>query len=51
MNFVIDLPPLLFKGKAYDSILVVINKYSRIIQFIPYNKNMDVPELTEIIKN
>jgi hypothetical protein len=51
MNFVTDLPPSLFREKAYDSILIVINKYSRIIQFIFYNKNMDAPELTEIIKN
>jgi hypothetical protein len=51
MNFITDLPPSLFKEKAYDSILIVINRYSRIIQFIPYNKNMDAPELTEIMKN
>jgi hypothetical protein len=51
MNFIINLPLLLFKEKVYDSILIVINKYSRIIQFIPYNKNIDAPELTEIIKN
>jgi hypothetical protein len=51
MNFIIDLPPSLFKEKLYDSILIVINKYSRIIQFISYNKDMNAPELTEIIKN
>ena len=51
MNFIINLPPSLFRGKAYDLILIVINRYSRIIQFISYNKNMDAPELTEIIKN
>jgi hypothetical protein len=51
MNFVINLSPLLFRGKAYDSILIVINKYLRIIQFISYDKNMDVSEFAEIIKN
>jgi hypothetical protein len=51
MNFIIDFPLLLFKGKIYDSILIVINKYSRMIQFISYNKDMDVPELAEIIDN
>jgi hypothetical protein len=51
MNFVTNLPPSLFREKVYDSILIIINKYSRIIQFIPYNKDIDVPELTEIIKN
>jgi hypothetical protein len=51
INFVTDLPPSLFRRKAYDSILIIINRYSRIIQFISYNKNIDVPELAEIIKN
>jgi hypothetical protein len=51
MNFITDLPSLLFKKKAYDSILIVITRYSRIIQFISYNKNMNAPKLTEIIKN
>jgi hypothetical protein len=50
MIFVINLTPSLIRGKAYDSILVVINKYSRMVQFIFYNKNMNAPELTEIIK-
>jgi hypothetical protein len=51
MDFVTDLPLSLFKEKAYDSILVVIDRYSRMIQFISYNKNIDVPEFAEIIKN
>jgi hypothetical protein len=51
MNFVTDLPPSLLRGKAYDSILVVINRYSRMVQFIPYNKDMDAPELAEIIES
>jgi hypothetical protein len=51
IDFITNFPSLLFRKKAYDSILIVINRYSRIIQFIPYNKNMDAPELTEIIKN
>jgi hypothetical protein len=51
MDFVINLPLSLFRGKVYDSILIVINKYSRIVQFISYNKNIDAPELAEIIKN
>jgi hypothetical protein len=50
IDFVIDLPPSLFKKKIYDSILVVINRYSKIIQFISYNKDMNAPELTKIIK-
>jgi hypothetical protein len=51
MNFINNLPPSLFRGKIYDSILIVINRYSRIIQFISYNKNMDAPEFAEIMEN
>jgi hypothetical protein len=51
MNFIINFPLLLFREKIYDSILIVVNKYSRMIQFIPYNKDMDAPEFTEIIEN
>jgi hypothetical protein len=49
MNFIIDFPPLLFREKIYDSILIVIDRYSRMIQFIFCNKDIDVPELAEII--
>jgi hypothetical protein len=51
IDFITNFPLSLFKEKVYNSILVVINRYSKIIQFIPYNKNMDAPKLTEIIKN
>jgi hypothetical protein len=51
IDFMINLGPSLIKKKAYDSILIVINKYSKIIWFISYNKDMDAPELAEIIKN
>jgi hypothetical protein len=50
MDFIINFPLLLFKEKIYDSILVVIDRYSRMIQFILYNKNMNAPELAKIIK-
>jgi hypothetical protein len=51
MNFVTNFPLLLFREKIYDSILVVIDKYSRIIQFISCNKDMDAPELAEIMES
>jgi hypothetical protein len=51
MDFVTDLPSSLFKKKLYDLILIVINRYSRMVQFISYNKDIDAPELTEIIEN
>jgi hypothetical protein len=51
MDFVIGLPLFFYRGIAYDSILIVINRYSKMVQYIPYNKDMDAEELAEIMKN
>jgi hypothetical protein len=51
MDFVTGLPPFFHRGIAYDAILVVINRYSKIIQYIPYTKDTDAEKLAEIIKN
>jgi hypothetical protein len=51
IDFVIGLPFFLHRGIAYDSILVVINRYSKMVQYIPYNKDMDAEELAEIMKD
>ncbi len=31
INFIIGLPPSLYREIAYDTILVIINKYSKIV--------------------
>ena len=51
MNFITGLPPSLYKEIVYDAILVVIDKYSKMIQFVPYNKKTTAEELAEIIEN
>ncbi len=51
INFITDLPLSLYRGIAYDTILVVIDKYSKIVQFVPYNKKTTAEELAEIIEN
>src|SRR6266498_4681203 len=51
MNFIIDLPLFLYRGIVYDTILVIINKYSKMIQFVPYNKKTTAEKLAKIIKN
>jgi hypothetical protein len=51
IDFVTGLPPSLYRGVAYDLILVVIDRYSKMVQYIPYNKDTDAEELAEIIKD
>ena len=51
IDFITDLPLSLYKRIVYDAILVVINKYSKIIEFVPCNKETTAEELTKIIKN
>ncbi len=51
IDFIIGLPPSLHRGIAYDTILVIINKYLKMIQFVPYNKETTAEELAKIIKN
>jgi hypothetical protein len=51
MDFVTGLPSFFYRGIAYDFILVVIDRYSKIIQYIPCNKDMDAKKLAEIMKN
>jgi hypothetical protein len=51
MNFVIKLSLFFHRKIAYDSILIVVNRYSKMVQYISYNKDMDAKKLAEIMKN
>ena len=51
IDFIIGLSSSLYRGIAYDAILVVVNKYLKMVQFVPYNKETTAEELAEIIKN
>ncbi len=51
IDFITDLPPFLYREIVYDAILVIINRYLKMGQFIPYNKETTAEELAKIIKN
>jgi hypothetical protein len=51
INFVTELPPSLYREVAYDLILVVVDRYSKMVQYILYNKDTDAEELTKIIED
>ena len=49
MNFITDLPPSICKQKACNALLIVVDQYSKIIQYIPCTKDIDAPELAELL--
>ena len=48
MDFITDLPPSNFHGKVYDSILVVVDKYTKIAWYILYTKKVTTIELLDL---
>ena len=47
MDFVIDLPLYRRFGQVYDSILVIIDRFSKIARYIPVKKTIDAAELAD----
>jgi len=48
MDFIIGLPPSRFYRKVYDSILIIVNKYTKITRYIPITKEISIIELIEL---
>ncbi len=51
IDFITDLPPSLFRRNVYNSILMIINRYSKMVVLIFYTKDMDIIDLAEIIES
>ena len=49
MDFIMDLPPSLTNGKACDSVLVVVNRYTKMVKYMPCCKDIDMPELVNLL--
>jgi putative transposase len=49
INFITGLSPSLRGGRAFDVILAVVDRYSKIIYFILITIDVDIPALTEFI--
>ena len=43
------LPPSLRTGNVYDSVLVVVDRYSKMVRFIPTTKDADAADLAALI--
>ena len=50
MDFITDLPPSIDKvnNKKYDSILVIVDRYTKLARYIPCTKNISAEALAEL---
>lgn len=51
MDFIVGLPPSRFRGRVYDSILVVMDRLTKMARYIPVTATIDAPELAEVFVN
>ena len=50
MNFITDLSPSLSKDTVFNSILIIINRFTKYVKYITVNKIIIAEELTVIFK-
>ena len=48
MDFITDLPPSKKQGKAYDCILVIVDRYTKMTRYIPTRKTIDADGLASV---
>jgi hypothetical protein len=52
MDFVTGLLALKgFDGRTYDSVIVVVDRFSKYVRYLPYGKDIDAPALTQLFIN
>jgi transposase InsO family protein len=49
MDFIVDLPRSRWRGRDYDSIFVVVDRYSKFVRFIPCNKTITAEQLADLL--
>lgn len=48
MDFITDLPPSLHRGLVYDSILVVVDRFTKVAKYIPTTKTCTAASLADL---
>ena len=48
MDFVTGLPPSKYRGKVYDAILVVVDRFTKMVRYLPTTTTIDAAELAEL---
>lgn len=49
MDFITGLPPSGRRGKAYDALLVVVDRYSKMAKYIPCTAEIAAEELAQLL--
>ena len=49
LDFIVRLPPSARDGRAYDAILVIVDRYSKMVRFLPCRGTTDAPDLARMI--
>jgi hypothetical protein len=48
MDFIVDLPLSTYNERVYNSILVIVDRYTKMSIYIAYNKTCIVEDLTDL---
>ena len=48
MDLIVSLPPSKLRGIVYDVILVIVNRYSKLLRYIPTNSTISIPDLADL---
>ena len=48
MDFVTGLPPSKYRGKVYDTILIVVNRFTKMVRYLLIIIIIDAAELAEL---
>ena len=49
MNFIVELPPSKHKSNVYDSILVMMNWYTKMVWYLPTNATIKSHKLGDLL--
>ena len=49
MDFIVELPPSRHKGNVYDFILIIMNQYIKMIQYLSTNIIIKFYELSDLL--
>ena len=49
LDFITGLPPSKRRGVTYDEILVVVDRFSKMVKYLPTKTTIDSPELAELL--
>ena len=51
MDLIVGLPPSKLRGIVYNVILVIVDRYSKLVRYILTNSTMSAPDLADLFFN